>query len=215
MPASRPYQPISIATSRGDVTGQYYSAPRAVKGIVWIGGLGGFWDGPAGNLYTHLSESFQQEQVSSIRLNLRCPTDMDGSVADTLAAIEFLRDRRIRGVGLVGHSFAAAVAIRAAVESGIPSTVVALAAQSHGAETVGQLPSHCSLLLIHGTADEVLHVSNSEYIAALANVPKQLLMLQGAKHTLDEAADDVHREVEQWLHTHLRTLDLVALPQAG
>jgi alpha-beta hydrolase superfamily lysophospholipase len=61
---------------------------------------------------------------------------------------------------------------------------------------VGQLPSHCSLLLIHGTADEVLHVSNSEYIAALANVPKQLLMLQGAKHTLDEAAHDVHREVE-------------------
>jgi alpha/beta superfamily hydrolase len=214
MSSSVSYQQITISTSRGDVSGRYYAASHAIKGIVWIGGIGGFWDGPAGNLYTHLSESFQEQQVSSIRLNLRRPTDMDGSVADTLAAIDFLRERRIRGVGLVGHSFAAAVAIRAAVSSGFPSTVVALAVQSHGAETVAQLPSHCSLLLIHGTADEVLHVSNSEYIAALANVPKQLLTLQGAKHTLDEAAHDVHREVEQWLRINLRTLDL-ALPPAG
>jgi len=215
MSVSVSYQQMTLPTSRGDVSVRYYAAPHAIKGIVWIGGMGGFWDGPAGNLYTHLSESFQKEHVASIRLNVRCPTDMDESVADTLAAIEFLRDRRIRGIGLVGHSFAAAVAIRAAVYSGFPSTVVALAVQSQGAETVGQLPSHCSLLLIHGTADEVLHVSNSEYVAALANVPKQLLILQDAKHRLDEAAHDVHREVEQWLHTHLRTLDFVALPQAG
>jgi alpha/beta superfamily hydrolase len=215
MSSSSDYEEIIIPTARGNVGGRLYTCPHAIKGVIWIGGMGGFWDGPAGNLYTHLSESLLQEKMASLRLNVRCPTNLDESVLDTLAAIDFLRERRIRGIGLVGHSFAGAVAIRAAVYSTLPSTVVTLAVQSQGADIVGQLPSHCSLLLIHGTADEVLHVSNSEYVAALAAVPKQLLLLQGAKHTLDEAANDIHREVEQWLRAHVRPMDQVTLPLAG
>lgn len=146
---------------------------------MWVGGLGGFWDGPAGDLYPRLCESLARQGIASLRIKVRHPTDLDESVADGLTGIEFFRDRGIRHIGLVGHSFAAAVVIRAAVYSTLPDTVVALAPQSQGAEIVGQLPVHCSLFLLHGTDDEVVHVSNSEYLAALAHPPRRLLLLAG------------------------------------
>ncbi len=58
--------------------------------------------------------------------------------------IVFFRDLRVRHIGLVGHAFAGAVAIRAAVYSGQADTVVTLAAQSHGAGWIKRLPSFSS-----------------------------------------------------------------------
>ncbi|MER3424150.1 MAG: hypothetical protein C4293_13940, partial [Nitrospiraceae bacterium] len=51
-----------------------------------------------------------------------------------------------------------------------------LATQGYGAEMVDQLPDGCSILLIHGTADEVLHYSNSRDVYGLAHEPKQLIL---------------------------------------
>jgi hypothetical protein len=60
-----------------------------------------------------------------------------------------------------------------------------------------------------------VHVSNSEYLAALAHPPKRLLLLEGARHRLDEAAPTVHREVGAWLRDHLRPSQQLTLPEAG
>jgi dienelactone hydrolase len=215
MDASKSYADTTIASVRGTIEARLYPSPGADSGIVWIGGLGGFWDGPAGDLYARQSESLTRHRIMSLRLKVRCPTDLDEAVADTLAGMAFLQARGIGRLGLVGHSLAAAVAIRAAVYSSVPKTVVALAPQSQGAELVGRLPSQCALFLIHGTADEVVHVSNSEYLAALAHPPKRRLLLKGAKHRLDEAAAAVHREVAEWLQTHLRPAQPLVLPRAG
>jgi dienelactone hydrolase len=198
-----PYQELVLSTVRGEVGVRHYPCPGTTSGIIWVGGVGGFWDGPAGNLYAHLSESLVRQDLTSLRINVRCPTDLDECVADTLAGIAFLQDRQVRHLGLVGHALAGAVVIRAAVYSGLPDTVVALAAQSQGAELVGQLPSRCSLLLIHGTSDEVVHVSNAEYLAALAHPPKELYLCEGARHALEEAAPSIHQRVSEWLCRYL------------
>jgi alpha/beta superfamily hydrolase len=215
MDVSSSYQEGVISTVRGPVRYRHYPCPVALSGVIWVGGIGGFWDGPAGNLYARLSEALVKEGMTSLRINVRCPTDLNESVADTLAAIAFLQDLQVDHLGLVGHALAGAVAIRAAVYSGRPETVVALAAQSQGAELVGQLSSDCSLLLIHGTADEVLHVSNSEYLAALAHQPKELLLCEGARHGLEEAAPAVHQHVGQWLRRNLRRPDQQAFSAAS
>ena len=78
-------------------------------------------------------------------------------------------------------------------------TVVALATQSYGTDAVRGLGPRCSILLMHGTDDAVLAPSNSERVYRLAREPKKLVLLQGAGHVLDEAADEVQRGVREWL----------------
>jgi hypothetical protein len=209
------YKDIILPSVGGDISCRLYEAAGAERGVVWIGGLGGYWDGPGGELYPHLCESFLADRITSLRVNVRYATHLDESIADTLTGVRFLQTFGIRHIGLVGHSFAGAVAIRAAVYSTLPETVVTLAAQSLGAELVGRLPRNCALLLIHGTADEVVHVSNSEYLCALAHEPKQLRLFEGARHKLDEVAQELHSEVGGWLRQHLRLSELPSLKQAS
>lgn len=209
------YKDIVLPWVGGDVAGRLYESPGAWRGVIWVDGMGGFWDGSGSDLYSNLSESLLADHITSLRVNVRFPTQLDESVADILIALSFLQRKGVQDIGLVGHAFAGAAAIRAAVYSTIPKTVITLAAQSLGAELIGQLPRHCALLLIHGTADEVLHVSNSEYLCALAHEPKTLLLFEGAKHKLEEAAQEIRSEVGRWLRHHLRPSGLPPLRQAS
>jgi fermentation-respiration switch protein FrsA (DUF1100 family) len=209
------FKEIILPSVGGDIPCRLYESAGAKSGIVWIGGMGGYWDGPGGELYSHLCKSLLADRITSLRVNVRCPTNLDESVADTLTGIRFLQNLGVGHIGLVGHSFAGAVAIRAAVYSTLPETVITLAAQSLGAELVGRLPRHCALFLIHGTVDEVVHVSNSEYLYALAHEPKKLRLFEGARHRLDEAAHELRSEVGGWLRQHLRPSALPSLKQAS
>jgi fermentation-respiration switch protein FrsA (DUF1100 family) len=89
--------------------------------------------------------------------------------------------------------------IRAAAASPVARTVVTLATQSYGTDPVRGLGPRCSILLMHGTDDEVLAPGNSERVYRLAREPKRLVLLQGASHVLDEAAEAVQRGAREWL----------------
>ena len=182
---------------------RYYVAPRAQKGVIWVGGTGGGWDTPAGGLYPHLAKELMEEGISSLRVRFRMSTSLRECVGDVAAGLLFLADAGVSVAGLVGHSFGGAVVIRTAAGSPMVRTVVALAGQSSGAEQASQLGPRCSILLVHGTGDRVIPSSSSECIFHLAREQKELVLFEGAGHALDEAAADVRKLVRTWLKARL------------
>ena len=193
------YVPVTLNTSRGPVAGRYYAAAGSRCGVVWVGGIGGGWDTPAAGLYPRLARELASAGIASVRVRFRDPTDLDEAVLDVLAGLEYLRTQGIADAGLVGHSFGGAVVIQAAAASPVARTVVTLATQSYGTDPVRGLGPRCSILLMHGTDDEVLAPGNSERVYRLAREPKRLVLLQGASHVLDEAAEAVQRGAREWL----------------
>jgi dienelactone hydrolase len=193
-----------MTTSRGEVAGRYYAVPAGRAAAVWVGGVGGGWDTPAQGLYPRLCDDLRGKEIASLRVRFRRPTDLSESVIDVLAGILFLQGEGIEAVALIGHSFGGAVVIRAAAHAPAVRTVVTLATQSYGTDPVDRLGPRCSILLIHGAADQVLPVACSENAYRRAGEPKRLLVLPGANHGLDEAADDVGRVVREWVSDQLR-----------
>jgi dienelactone hydrolase len=120
-----------------------------------------------------------------------------------------LEKQGIESVGLVGHSFGGAVIIQAATAAAVSSdtvrTVVTLSTQSYGAEAVSRLKQGSSILLMHGT---VLPPYCSSSVYNLANDPKEIIFYKGATHGLDEAAEQVHQMVHDWLVKHLKKAGL-------
>jgi esterase/lipase len=66
--------------------------------------------------------------------------------------------------------------------------------QSYGAaESVSKLGQKgYSILLIHGTDDDVLPSTCASYVYNKASNPKRIILFEGAKHGLDEAAEEVY-----------------------
>ncbi|HEX2179028.1 MAG TPA: dienelactone hydrolase family protein [Actinomycetota bacterium] len=197
------YRPLVLETDRGKVPCRYYAASGARKGVVWVGGTGGGWDTPAGGLYPRLAKELMGEGVSSLWLRFRMSTRLSECVSDVAAGLQYLGCEGVRVAGLVGHSFGGAVVIRTAAGSTMVRTVIALAASSSGREQACQLVPRCSLLLAHGTADEVIPSPCSESLFRLAREPKELALFEGAGHALDEAAADVAELVRTWLKARL------------
>ena len=186
---------------------RYYYVPKdATKAVIFVGGVGGGWDSPARELYSKLSYRLVSNGINSLRIRYRHPTELDECVIDVIAGINFLENNGIQSVGLVGHSLGGAVVIKAAAaSSNIVRTVVTLSTQSYGAaESVSKLGQQgCSILLIHGTDDDVLPSICSSYVYNKASNPKRIILFEGAKHGLDEAAEEVYRSINQWLMEHL------------
>ena len=107
---------------------------------------------------------------------------------------------------MVGHSLGGAVVIKsAAALPNIVRTIVTLATQSYGAvQSVSDLGQKgCSILLIHGTDDGVLWPICSSYVYNKTSHPKRILLLEGAGHGLEEAAEDTYQTTYRWLLEHL------------
>ncbi|MGQ9370507.1 dienelactone hydrolase family protein [Azospirillum sp. ST 5-10] len=196
------FRPVTLETARGPVECRYYESSGATRGAVWIGGIDGGFDTPARGLYPRLSEHLREHGIASLRVRFRRSTVLDEAVHDTRAGLAFLERQGVAGVAITGHSFGGAVAIRAAAAApALVRTVAVLATQSFGADAVAGLG--VPLLLVHGEADAVLAPACSLHVARLAEEPKRLVLVPGAGHGLDEAAESVCREVRDWL---LRTL---------
>jgi alpha-beta hydrolase superfamily lysophospholipase len=80
---------------------------------------------------------------------------------------------------------------------------VTLATQSYGTDAVSILNRRCATLVLHGTADEILPAEASQSVYARAHQPKELKLYQGARHGLDEAADQSEAAVREWLLTYV------------
>lgn len=192
------YESIVLDTSRGRIEARLYEARGATSGVVLIGGIEGGFDSPARDLYARLGEHLSRVGISVLRLRLRVPGDVEESVNDVRAGIALLLQRGVRRVGLVGHSFGGAVVIGTAVTVPQVVTVVTLATQSLGTHAAAAFDSR-SLLLLHGESDTVAPPSYSHSVYDTAAGAKELEILPGAGHLLDEAADYVHERIMGWL----------------
>ncbi len=175
--------------------------------VILVGGVGGGWDSPAKGLYNRLSQKLaKDDEMNTLRIRFRYPTNLEECVVDVLAGIEFLTQaERKTSIGLVGHSFGGAVVISsAALAKDFVKTVVTLATQSYGTEGISKLKENeCPILLIHGNSDAVLPSYCSSYVYNKAKEPKQLVLYDNASHSLDEVADEVFHKVHEWLGQNL------------
>ena len=202
------YRLVKLQTTHQEnIDCRYYYAPKDIKkAVIFVGGVGGGWDSPAKELYSKLAGKLVSNGISSLRIRYRHPTDLDECVMDVIAGIKFLENNRIKSVGLVGHSLGGAVVIKAAAAlPNIVRTVVTLSTQSYGAaESLSKLgQKRCSILLIHGTDDDVLPPMCSSYVYNKASNPKHIILFEGAKHALEESAEEIYQTIYQWLLEHL------------
>jgi alpha/beta superfamily hydrolase len=189
---------LVLQTNAGPMVGRYHPAEESKRAVIWVGGAGGGLYGPAGGLYPRLAEQLTEHRIASLRLDYRCPNDLQQCVVDTLLAGQYLlQERRHDRVALVGHSFGGAVVICAGVVGEGIGAVAALSSQTYGTRLVEDLK--CPLLLIHGTDDEILPDTCSRNIFLRANQPKQLLLYENCRHGLDECRDQLDQDLRQWL----------------
>jgi hypothetical protein len=180
-----------------------YEARGAKAGALLAGGVGGGFDSPARGLYPRLGGELLRHGLSALRVKYRHPTDLEAAVWDVLAGVDFLVERGLERVALVGHSFGGAVMIDAGAQSPWVTSVVGLAPQSYGTEAVAELPPR-SLLLVHGLSDTVLPPSCSLSVHERAQGRKDLELIPGAGHVLDEEAERVFLRVRDWLLRELK-----------
>ncbi len=196
-------------------TKPFEAGPSAV---VFVGGAMGGLDGPAGGLYPRLAQALREPQdealqsgspdeadqgkpaggLASLRLHYRQPGEFEECVLDVLGGVSFLKGIGARRVALVGHSFGAAVVIKAGELSEQVAGVAALSPQLHGTGSVERL-SPKPLLLAHGTADDILDCAASRDIYGRAREPKRLVLYEGAGHGLTQCADELFELLRAWL----------------
>lgn len=211
-PPEGSFVPVELPTSRGMIACRHYVAPGSSTAALFVGGAGGGFDTPVrGWLYPRLCEELPPRGIAALRVRYRHPADLAESTLDVLAGLGFLKANGAASVVLVGHSFGGAVVIQAAAADRVVRGVAPLSTQSHGAHPVSGLAPRCSVLLMHGTADEILPPSCSRWVYDRARGPRRLVLLKGARHGLDEADVEVHRTVLDWIVTTLRE---VAPPRA-
>jgi alpha/beta superfamily hydrolase len=191
----------TIESPRGPIQGRFHHRPNNTVGIIWVGGFDGGFDGPADAIFPDLAEDLLPQGMSSLRLDYRIKTSpgiVEEGAYDVLHGIAFLVAQGISSVGLVGHSFGAAVVITAGVASPHVKTVVSLSAQTAGAQGVRNLAPK-SILFIHGTDDIRLLPQLSEYLHKQAGEPKKLVLLEGARHSLRQKREELRTLVRDWL----------------
>ncbi len=189
---------IMLRTTRGEIFAVLTAKEGGTGAAVFVGGARGGFDGPANGIYAALATALAEAGVSSLRLDYRDPEQFEECVLDALAGVSFLRGIGAERVALVGHSQGGGVVIRAASLSDGVAAVVAMSSQLHGtdeAERVSPRP----LLLVHGMDDQVLEATASQIIYDRAREPKELVLYEGAGHSLVQCRDELFDLLLRWL----------------
>jgi dienelactone hydrolase len=192
---------IQLVTTRGEIEGILHPVEGGTGAVLCVSGAMGGLDGPADHLYARLANALAVKSVSTLRLDYRMPNVFEECVADVLAGCSFLKGIGAVSVALLGHSFGAAVVIKAAELAPIVAAVVAMSPQLYGTRQVENLDR--PLLLVHGAADTVLEHEASEDIFRRANDPKQIVLLADTGHSLMQSKQRVEDLLLEWLPNRL------------
>ena len=193
-------QTLELPSDRGPIGCAFHEVPDAEAAVIMVGGGDGGLDGPAGALFPDLSEDLRSRGIGGLRVDFRIhqfPGDVEESVHDVRAGVDFLAGTGVSRVGLLGHSFGGAVMIEAAVQTAAVASVATLAAQTAGAQRVGELAPR-PLLLIHGLDDIRLPPDCSRVLFGMAGEPKRIELLEGARHSLRQRREDVRGLLLDW-----------------
>jgi hypothetical protein len=193
--------PVLLRTSRGDIQGIFHPVEGGTGAVIAVGGAMGGMDGPADRLYPRLAAGLAAAGVTMLRLDYRRPNEFAECVADVLAGCSFLKGIGGTEIVLVGHSFGAAVVIKAAELAPIVRGVASLSPQLHGTRQVELLGK--PLLLVHGTADTILDHEASEDIYRRADEPKQIVLFADAGHSLMSCKRKLEVLLLEWLPARL------------
>lgn len=187
-----------LETPQGAIGVRLHATPDGDAAVLWVFGSGGGLGGPAGGVYSRLSEALRPRGVAGLELAYRRPGRLDPCIEDVLTGLAFLKDLGRRRVVLVGHSFGGAVVIAVGLASPDVAAVAALSGPAWGADEVGRLAPR-PVLLVHGEADEILPADCSRDLFARAGEPKRLILYPGCSHGLDECREALDRDLEAWL----------------
>jgi fermentation-respiration switch protein FrsA (DUF1100 family) len=200
---------LRMVTGAGDLDCRLHSASSGDAAVLWVFGAGGGLGGPAGGLYTRLGQKLRPSGITSLELAYRQPGRLGHCIQDVLLGLAWLAGEGRRRIVLVGHSFGGAVVITVGAACDAVIAVAALSSQTRGTEAVAAL-SPRPLLVIHGTADEVLPDASGQDIHRRARQPKEMILYPGGEHGLDQCREALDRDLLGWL---ARVLDLGPMPQ--
>lgn len=203
------YQTITIPTERGSVEARLFDAGATKSGAIFVGSDAGGYSSPANGLYGRLGSELSRSGITSAWVRCRDAHDVIEAAYDVRAAIRMLTGRGIARIGLVGHAFGGAVVITAAETAREVKALVTLATQGYGTDPIAYMIPR-PILLVHGTADEVIPPTSSVETFRLAREPKELRLLDGATHGMDESSGTVHLLVRSWLERWLAS-DVIPL----
>lgn len=193
-------QALVLPSKRGSLSCVFHAKSVPSAAVVMVGGGDGGLDGPAQKIYPTLGEDLAFLDIATLRVDFRVhqfPGDVDEAVHDILVGTRYLLEQGYQPVGVLGHSFGGAVVIEAAAREQRIASVVTLASQTAGAQRVTDLAPR-PLLLIHGLDDTRLPPDCSRLIYRQAGEPKQLVLLEGATHSLRQQREVIRRLVGNW-----------------
>ena len=193
---------VVLQTSRGEIPGVFHPVQGGSGAAICAGGAMGGLDGPAGGLFARLPGLLMPRNVSVLRLDYREPNVFEECVLDILAGCSFLKGIGATDAVLVGHSFGGAVVVKAGALHPLVRAVASLSPQLYGTRQVEELAT--PLLLVHGSADEVLDSEASEDIYRRAADPKQLVIYGDAGHSLGTVAEALDTLVSSWIEARLQ-----------
>lgn len=185
--------------TRGGLLTLLWHGGRTAEHVALMGGgaMGGLL-GPAQGLFHDLGSELAGRGMAAIRIGYRQPNDLDECVLDMIAAADLASRSGAARFVTIGHSFGGAVAVGAGTLLGDRlAGVVTLATQSAGCE-MAEMLAGVPMLLFHGDRDPILPVMCSEVVAAMAG-GADVIVLPGAGHVLDEAADELRTRLYEWV----------------
>ena len=191
---------LRLGTSRGEISALLDVSEGQPGAVVFCSGaMGGAHEviGPGGRVYERLAGELPGQGVSTLRFHYRMAGGVRGMRAGCAGGV-LVSGRRGRGADRAGG----ALVRRGGGDQGgadLPSVcgVVSLSPQLFGTRQVEQLGK--PLLLVHGTADGILHHAASEDIYKRAQDPKRLVLIPDGGHGLAEDPETVHRELSGFI----------------